>query len=66
MKDQNNIPDTEGPEVKMERAYDLFIESVLKPDSQLRLCAKNQNCYEELMQIRESVVEYLKELRGNH
>lgn len=66
MKDQNNIPDIEGDDIKMKRAYDLFIESILKPDSQLRLCANNQNCYDELMQIRKSVIEYLQELRGNH
>ena len=41
----------------------LFEESVLKPDHKLRQCARNQNCYEELMQIREKVLEYLKELR---
>ncbi len=44
-------------------AITLFTESVLKPDSRLRECAHNQKCYNELMQIREEVLEYLKELR---
>lgn len=41
----------------------LFTESILKPDPKLRQCARNQDCYDELMQIRESVLEYLKTLR---
>ena len=41
----------------------LFTESVLKPDPRLRHCARNQGCYDELMQIRESVLENLKTLR---
>ena len=45
------------------RGLDLFVESVLKPDAKLRQCAHNQECYEELMQIREDVLEYLKTLR---
>ena len=45
------------------RGLDLFIESTLKPDVRLRQCARNQGCYDELMQIREDVLEYLKTLR---
>ena len=41
----------------------LFEESVLKVDPKLRQCARNQECFDELMQIRESVLEYLKVLR---
>lgn len=41
----------------------LFEESVLKPDPKLRQCARNQGCYDELMQVRESVLEYLERLR---
>ena len=37
------------------RALDLFIESVHKPDSKLRGCAHNQECYHELMYIRSYV-----------
>ena len=40
-------------------ARTLFIESVLKPDHELRQCARNQKCYDELMAIRQHVLEYL-------
>ena len=45
------------------RGLDLFIESVHKPDPALRQCAHNQECYHELMWVRENVLEYLKTLR---
>jgi len=53
----------ETQEDKWNRGLDLFIESVHKPDSQLRNCAHNQLCYNELMYIREHVLGYLKTLR---
>ncbi len=65
MKDQYVINDGESQEVKWNRGLDLFIESVLKPDPQLRQCAHNQKCYHELMWVRENVLEYLKTLRNN-
>jgi len=45
------------------RALDLMIESVYKADAKLRGCAYNQGCYEDLMEIREHVLEYLKTLK---
>ena len=48
---------------KWNRGLDLFIESVHKPDNELRQCAHNQKCYHELMYVREHVLEYLKTLR---
>ena len=63
MKDQNSIDVTETSTQKYERALDLFTESVLKPDTNLRGCAYNQGCYEDLMEIRENVLEYLKTLK---
>ena len=53
----------ETPEVKWNRGLDLFIESVHKPDHELRQCAHNQKCYNELMAVREHVLEYLKTIR---
>jgi len=41
------------------RALDLMIESVLKPDSKLRGCAYNQDCYEELMYWRQKMLDLL-------
>ena len=63
MHDQNSIGKDETPEEKYQRALDLFTESVLKPDADLRGCAYNQGCYEDLMEIREHVLEYLKTLK---
>ena len=63
MKDQNSITVEETPTEKYNRGLDIFIESVQKPDSQLRACAHNQKCYNELMEVRESVLEHLKTLR---
>lgn len=63
MKDQNSIEDTETKQDKWNRGLDLFVESVLKPDSELRQCAHNQKCYNELLDVREEVLKYLNTLR---
>ena len=63
MHDQNSIDAVETSAQKYQRALDLFTESVLKPDTNLRGCAYNQGCYEDLMEIREHVLEYLKTLK---
>ena len=63
MKDQNTIKEKESQDVKSNRGLDLFIESVHKPDDKLRSCAHNQNCYDELMDVKERVLEYLQTLR---
>ena len=63
MKDQNSIDDKETKQEKWNRGLDLFIESVLKPDSELRQCAHNQKCYNELLDVREEVLKYLNTLR---
>ena len=63
MKDQNSINENETPDEKWNRGLDLYIESVQKPDHQLRSCAHNQKCFNELMAVREEVLVYLKTLR---
>ena len=63
MKDQNSIDVSETASQKYDRALSLFTESVMKPDHDLRGCAHNQGCYEQLMEIREHVIEYLKTLK---
>ena len=35
----------------------------MKPDHDLRGCAHNQGCYEQLMEIRQHVLDYLKTLK---
>ena len=63
MKDQNAIHEEETKDQKWNRGMDLYIESVQKPDTALRGCAHNQKCYNELMEVREHVLEYVKTLR---
>ena len=63
MHDQNSIDKNETPAQKYDRALSLFTESVLKPDPDLRGCAYNQDCFNELMEIREHVLQYLKTLK---
>ena len=63
MHDQNSIRTKETDAEKYQRALDLFTESVMKPDTNLRGCAYNQGCYEDLMEIREHVLEYLRTLK---
>ena len=63
MKDQGSIAGGETPAIKYDRALSLFTESVMKPDAELRGCAYNQDCFNELMEIREHVLQYLKTLK---
>jgi len=63
MKDQNTIHDEETQDQKWNRGIDLYIESVQKPDHVLRACAHNQKCYNELMAVRDHVLEYVRTLR---
>lgn len=60
---QTKLMENECPDTKFNRGLDLFIESVLKPDHELRQCAHNQKCYHELMYIRSYVLDYLNTLR---
>ena len=62
MRDQGSVGE-ESPEIKYDRALSLFEESVLAPDHKLRGCAHNQGCFNELMEVREHVLEYLRTLR---
>ena len=62
MKDQASVGE-ETPAIKYDRALSLFTESVMKPDHDLRGCAHNQGCYNELLEIREHVLKYLKTLK---
>ena len=63
MKDQKSVDDTESKVDKYNRAVDIFIESVQNPDTALRSCAHNQKCYNELMDVREQVLDYVYTLR---
>ena len=66
MKDQNSVTESETKWEKWDRGRTLFLESLYKPDHQLRGCAHNQKCYNELIEIREQVIELVKELENPH
>ena len=66
IKDQKSVDDRESKIDKHNRAVDIFIESVQKPDSALRSCAHNQKCYNELMDVREQVLNYVYTLRDTN
>jgi len=48
---------------KFNRRLTLFEESLHKPDHKLRACALNQTCLDELLEIRDHVLEYTQSLR---
>ena len=51
---------------KKQKRYDalvIIIESVLQPEHKLRQAAHEQLCYNELMEVREEVLEYLNQRR---
>tara|TARA_R100000353_G_C6400427_1_gene167474 strand:+ start:86 stop:268 length:183 start_codon:yes stop_codon:yes gene_type:complete len=48
---------------KRRDALGLMLESVIKPDDKLRGCAHNQECYHELMEWRQEIINYLKKRR---
>ena len=44
---------------KWDRGRTLLLESLYKPDTKLRGCAYNQECFDELMEVRSHVLKYL-------
>ena len=51
---------------RWDRARTLMLESLYKPDHQLRSCAFNQECKDELLEIRDQVVEMVREMENPH
>ena len=51
---------------KWERGKTLFLESVHKPDHELRGCAHNQQCFHELMEIRDEVIKMVQSMPNPH
>ena len=53
---------SETKQDKWERGKTLMLESLHKPDDRLRGCSHNQECYHELMEIRDQVIEMVREM----
>ena len=56
MKDQKSLDEKLTSYEKWDRARAIFLESLMRPDDHLRSCAYNQQCYDELMEIRDYVI----------
>ena len=59
MHDQNQAD-------KWDRGKTLLLESLYKPDSKLRGCAYNQGCYDEMLELRDEVINYVRGLVNPH
>ena len=66
MKDQNSVSQEESKFEKWDRGKTLFLESLYKADHHLRGCSHNQKCYNELMEIREEVIDLVKNMNNPH
>ena len=51
---------------KWDRGRTLLLESLYKPDDKLRGCAFNQGCKDELLEIRDQVIEMVREMENPH
>lgn len=51
---------------KWDRGRTLLLESLYKPDTKLRGCAYDQKCFDEMIGIRDEVIEYVRNLENPH
>tara|TARA_Y100001972_G_C7480668_1_gene244307 strand:- start:124 stop:456 length:333 start_codon:yes stop_codon:yes gene_type:complete len=64
MKDQKTLDEDLTPLDKWDRAKTLMLESLYKPDNALRNCSINQHCKDELMEIRDQVIDIVREMQN--
>ena len=62
MKDQKTLDEELTPYEKWDRARSIFLESLMQADHHLRSCAYNQQCYNELMEIRDLVINQTRDM----
>ena len=62
MKDQRTLDESPTSYEKWDRAKAIVLESLDKPDPALRSCAHNQECYDDVIQIREQVIELVSRM----
>ena len=62
MKDQRTLDNKPTSYEKWDRAKAIVLESLHKPDPALRYCAHNQECYEDVVQIRDQVIELVSRM----
>ena len=57
---------SETKQEKWDRGKTLLLESLYKPDSKLRGCAYNQGCYDDMIEIRDQVIELVRHMVNPH
>ena len=57
---------SETKQEKWDRGKTLMLESLHKPDDRLRGCAHNQECFHELLEIRDEVLEIVRNMPNPH
>ena len=57
---------SETKQEKWERGKTLMLESLHTPDDRLRGCAHNQECFHELLEIRDEVLEIVRNMPNPH
>ena len=62
MKDQKSLDEKITSYERWDAAHAIFIELLIKPDNHLRSCAYNQQCYDDLMQIRDQVLDHARNM----
>ena len=62
MKDQKSLDKKLTTYERWDAAHSIFLESLMQPDNHLRSCAYNQQCYDDLMQIRDQVIDHAKNM----
>ena len=66
MKDQKTLDEPINDLEKWDRARTLMLESLMKPDTALRNCAINQGCKDDLMSIRDNVIDMVRDMKNPH
>ena len=57
---------SETKQEKWDRGKTLMLESLHKPDDRLRGCAHKQECFHELLEIRDEVLEIVRNMPNPH
>ena len=66
MKDQKTLDESITDLEKWDRARTLMLESLYKPDNALRNCAINQECKDDLLSIRDQVIDMVRDMSNPH
>ena len=60
-KDQQSLDPSSAYE-SWDRAKTLLLESLHKPDNALRSCAHNQHCQDDMIMLRDQIIEYVQNM----